>query len=310
MFTLVSTNEFDIPMGSYKYFRKVKPIINQLCRVGVEVSISNTQTGTQFVERTFNTSFSFNEGNQNFLENRYMVKVTLGTFSEEFIFESLPSIEFNNQVMEVASGRLVCKVDIYKEVRSTNVRKFDFSNKVSAQRKNPRPDQYDVWFKKGEATLWEDGYYSLDFVFTSAHQLVNSSPTYYPIREESEAVINNGIEGSKMPTCFLSPVQNNTQDVTYSFSVTKEFIKDGALFNLVALTAKNYSSYVGGVWISCIAQLSNTDLNDAIKLLNLRTKVNGSWKDSDDVFLKVNDVWKDVVEQVYVKTNGVWKEAE
>ncbi|MCP4158609.1 MAG: hypothetical protein GY760_00930 [Deltaproteobacteria bacterium] len=41
--------------------------------------------------------------------------------------------------------------------------------------------------------------------------------------------------------------------------------------------------------------------------MTLHIKVDGDWKNSDEVFAKVNGEWKDV-EQIYTKVNGEWKE--
>lgn len=43
-----------------------------------------------------------------------------------------------------------------------------------------------------------------------------------------------------------------------------------------------------------------------IQSLNLRPKINGSWKDSSDSFAKINGSWKHV-SSAYTKVNGVWK---
>lgn len=43
-----------------------------------------------------------------------------------------------------------------------------------------------------------------------------------------------------------------------------------------------------------------------IQSLNLRPKINGTWKDSSDSFAKVNGSWKHV-SSAYTKVNGVWK---
>lgn len=44
-----------------------------------------------------------------------------------------------------------------------------------------------------------------------------------------------------------------------------------------------------------------------VKSLNLPANIGGSWKDSDECYVKVNDVWK-TIDSMYVKVNNVWKE--
>lgn len=44
-----------------------------------------------------------------------------------------------------------------------------------------------------------------------------------------------------------------------------------------------------------------------IKSLNLPANIGGSWKDSDECYVKVNNVWK-TIDSMYVKVNNVWKE--
>lgn len=43
-----------------------------------------------------------------------------------------------------------------------------------------------------------------------------------------------------------------------------------------------------------------------IQSLNLRPKINGTWKDSSDSFAKVNGSWKHI-SSAYTKVNGIWK---
>ena len=44
-----------------------------------------------------------------------------------------------------------------------------------------------------------------------------------------------------------------------------------------------------------------------VKSLNLPANIGGSWKDSDECYVKVNNVWK-TIDSMYVKVNNVWKE--
>lgn len=44
-----------------------------------------------------------------------------------------------------------------------------------------------------------------------------------------------------------------------------------------------------------------------VKSLNLPANIGGSWKDSDECYVKVNDLWK-TIDSMYVKVNNVWKE--
>lgn len=41
-------------------------------------------------------------------------------------------------------------------------------------------------------------------------------------------------------------------------------------------------------------------------LINTKVKVNGAWKNAENVFIKITGVWKQA-EKFYVKNNGVWR---
>lgn len=43
--------------------------------------------------------------------------------------------------------------------------------------------------------------------------------------------------------------------------------------------------------------------------VNLRSKINNTWKDSSAAYVKINGIWQEV-ESVYTKINGSWKQSE
>jgi len=296
--------------GSNRFFRRAAVKIRGDGRFYIEGSFSDTSAGV--INRTGQVVFSNVTSDTysilddyNFLTHRYRFDVTIGASVREFTFENLHSVNGFLEFLEANPGNQSCRVEVYREARVASVKRFDFSSVVTADRRAQRPSLYDIWFKKGEAILWEDGSVSLDFIFTSSYEVNN----YFPLTTERAVTINNGVANSGTPLGYRTVPAGGQQDLIYTFGISKDFINNGGLFNSANIEGALFSSLDVGVRFTCLARLADADLKRFIAFLNIPIKIDGDWKDTEAVFFKVGGVWKEV-DSVFVKVNNEWRETE